>query len=97
MHKGLSLDGRRRDLGLTFRRVGGMTGMNVRRAHRAITDPSRANNGDARRIRRVLTDEARIRRSSDPGLLRHVIDQAVPFLRGRQPRPIKLRRPLPDA
>ena len=84
MHKALSLDGQRRELGLTFRQVGGMTGMNVRRAHRSITDPSRANNGDARRIRRAIGDEARIRRSSDPALLRHVIEKAAPFLRGRE-------------
>ncbi|HUU55290.1 MAG TPA: hypothetical protein VMY87_10275 [Armatimonadota bacterium] len=83
MDRALSMDGQRRGLGLTFRQVAGLTGLAPGTVHRAITDPSRANNGDARRIRQTLSDEERIRRSSDPALLRHVIGRAVPFLRGR--------------
>lgn len=82
--KALSLDGQRRDLGLTFRQLAGRTGLSAGQAHRGVTDPAHANKGHVRRIRRTLADEARLRRSSDPALLRQVIDRAVPFLRERQ-------------
>ncbi len=97
MDKALSLDGQRQDLGLTFRQVSGLTGIPPRSAHRAITDPSRANTGDALKIRRALREETRRRRSSDPELLGHVLDEAVPFLRERDRPPTGLRRPPLDA
>jgi len=68
-------------MGLTFRSVAGLTGLSTGQVHRGITDPAAANGQHVRQIKRVLTDEARIRRSSDPALLRHVIEEAVPFLR----------------
>jgi len=81
--KAPSLDGLRQDLGLTFRQVSRLTGIPPRSAHRAITDPSRAHTGHARQIRSALRDERRRRRSSDPELLGHVMDRAVPFLQER--------------
>ena len=83
MDKALSLDGQRRDLGLGFRQVSGLTGLAPGTAHRAITDPANAKGEHIRRVRRALGDEARIRRSSDPALLRHVMGKAVPFMKER--------------
>ncbi len=96
MDKAVSLDGRRRQAGLTFRDAAGLVGITCGAAHRAIVDPA-AHRGDAQQLGRAMKDRIRRNRSSDPELLAHVQDRAVPFLRGRQPRPIKLRRPLSHA
>ncbi len=96
MKQGTPLTGLKQSSGLTLREIEGLTGLNRGAAHRAIVDPA-AHRGDAQRLRRAMQDLIRRNRSSDPELLAHVQDRAVPFLRGRQPRPMKLRRPLPDA
>jgi len=96
MKQGISMTGLKQDSGITLRQLEGLTGLNRGRAHRAIVDPA-AHRGDARRLSRAMKDRIRRNRSSDPELLAHVKDRAVPFLRGRQRRPIQLRRPLPDA
>ncbi len=82
MDKALSLDGQRRQAGLTFRQVAGLVGMTCGAAHRAIVDPA-AHRGDAQRLRRAMKDRIRRNQSSDPKLLAHVQDRAVPFLRGK--------------
>jgi len=93
----LSLTGLKRETGLTFRRLGSLTGMDPRRAHRGITDPSRANRGDVRKLRRALKEEARLRRSSDPEFLRQIQQVAVPFLSCRAGIPMPAGKTSPDA
>jgi len=81
--QGLSLDGLRRRSGLTFRQLSGITGINLGRTHRGVTDPANARRGDVQQLRRAMADVIRRRRSSEPELLRDVQERAVPFLRGR--------------
>ena len=93
MKQGTSLTGLKQESGLTLRGLEGLTGLNRGAAHRAIVDPA-AHRGDAQRLQRAMRDRIRRDRSSDPELLAHVQDRAVPFLRGHRRRPIGLRRPL---
>jgi len=77
------LTGLRRQSGLTLRDLEALTGINRGTAHRAIVDPANAKGDGVRRLRRAMTDEIRLRRSSDPDFLRRIRETAVPFLAGR--------------
>jgi len=83
---GGSLDGMRRDIGISLRRLSGLTGLPYPRLHRILRRDWPPRQAENAAIRRALTDEQRIRRSADPALLRHMIERAIPFLEARDGR-----------
>ena len=91
------LTGLRRQSGLTLRDLQGITGINRGTAHRAIVDPANAKGAHLRRLRRAMTDEIRLRRSSDPDFLRRVREVAVPFLNCRAGIPMPAGKASPGA